>query len=79
MNKPTRAGKIQAKPTPQDKNTMQITYETESGRTVINLPSQPNEASNLNGEPEPHGAGSFHDPEHHQQLMDRVDEMLKSD
>lgn len=25
----------------------------------------------------PHGAGSFHDPEHHHTLMDRVDTMLK--
>jgi hypothetical protein len=52
---------------------MQITYETASGRKVINMPP----VDRSGAEPAPHGAGSFHDPEHHQQLMDRVEALLR--
>jgi len=52
---------------------MQITYETENSRRIIFLPPMPINDS----EPEPHGAGSFHDPEHHHLLMDRVEAMLQ--
>ena len=72
MKKISRTGKIQAKPTPQDQTMLQVTYETEDGRAVINIPNKQNKSS----ESEPHGAGSFHDPALHQQLMDRVDDML---
>ncbi|MFT5836723.1 MAG: hypothetical protein ACI9ZV_000220 [Candidatus Azotimanducaceae bacterium] len=64
---------IQAHPSPQDSRKMQLTYETEDSRHVIFLPS----ATKNHSEPEPHGAGSFHDPEHQHKLMDRVEAMLK--
>ena len=64
---------FQAHPSPGNPARMQITYEMEDSRRVHELPSM--EARE--GEPDPHGAGSFHDPEHHQELMDRVEAMLR--
>lgn len=64
---------IQAHLCPLNLRKMQMTYETENSRRVIFLPPMPINDS----EPEPHGAGSFHDPEHHHLLMDRVEAMLQ--
>lgn len=71
MKKQTK--NIQAHPSPIDGRTMQLTYETAESRHVIHLP--PHKEAGM--EPEPHGAGSFHDPEHHQRLLDRVEAMLR--
>lgn len=49
----------------------QVTYEQNDSRKVYRFPS-----SNTNIETPPHGAGSFHDPEHHQKLMDRIEDYL---
>ena len=51
----------------------QITYETDSSRRVINTPRVCKTK-----ETPPHGAGSFHDPEHHFELLDRVDALLRT-
>lgn len=68
-----RAKNIQAHPSPQDNRVMQVTFESGKSRRVLNLPPRIEHPI----EPEPQGAGSFHDPEHHQVLMDRVDAMLR--
>jgi hypothetical protein len=75
MKKVSHASQIQVRPTPKDSSALQLTYETEDGRSVINIPHKKDQSA----EPEPHGAGSFHDPEHHQQLMDRIEAMLKQE
>lgn len=64
---------IQAHLSPLDFRAMQLTYETEGSRRVISLPPMPINDS----ESEPHGAGSYHDPQHHHLLMDRVEAMLQ--
>lgn len=48
-----------------------VTYEHGPSRRVHQFP-KPEQGQ----EPPPHGAGSFHDPEQHQSLMDRVERML---
>ena len=73
MSDTRRSGEIQAKPTPKDPATLQVTYETKNGRMVLDIPNHSKCVSEL----EPHGAESFHDPEQHQRLMDRVEAMLK--
>jgi hypothetical protein len=50
-----------------------ITYETAESRKVIYLPG----AKTSESETHPHGAGSYHDPEQHMRLMDRVEVMLR--
>lgn len=47
-----------------------LTYEKGSSRKVHHLPKKQNEQ-----ETPPHGAGSFHDPQHHYDLLDRVETM----
>lgn len=50
----------------------QVTYESGTSRRVHQFP-QPDASQ----EPAPHGAGSFHDPEHHQILMSRFEDYIK--
>ena len=50
----------------------QIIYTISGSRKVHLFPQAKNTC-----EPSPHAAGSFHDPEHHQTLMDRVEEFIK--
>lgn len=47
-----------------------VTYENGSSRKVHHLPTKQNEQ-----EAQPHGAGSFHDPQHHYELLNRVEAM----
>ncbi|HAV13247.1 MAG TPA: hypothetical protein DCX06_07135 [Opitutae bacterium] len=65
-------GKITALPAPQSSSGMILTYETSTSRKVIHLP--PKTISST--ESAPHGAGSYHDPEHHMKLMERVHALL---
>ncbi|NCG09330.1 MAG: hypothetical protein GWO81_07175 [Verrucomicrobia bacterium] len=51
----------------------QITYELGNSRRTLNT-----SVKSENGETSPHGAGSFHDPEHHFKLLDRVEALLRS-
>ena len=53
---------------------MQVTYECGDSRRVHQFP-----IPKTSGEKPPHGAGSFHDPEQHRRLLDRVDEMLEKE
>jgi hypothetical protein len=69
----SRPKNIQAHPSPKDFGAMQLTYEQGNSRRVIFLPKAPAKAR----EPEPQGAGSFHNPEHHQILLDRVEALLR--
>lgn len=62
--------RIQALPLADNRGHL-ITYEKGSSRRVHHLPAVARDS-----EPTPHGAGSFHDPEHHHLLMDRVEAML---
>lgn len=62
---------IQAKPALIEKFGYQITYEYGSSRRIIHTPK-----SSQNSEVPPHGAGSFHDPEHHFELLDRVEHLM---
>jgi hypothetical protein len=50
----------------------QITYEWGTSRRTLSTSSKPGK-----GESPPHGAGSFHDPEHHFELLDRVEALLR--
>lgn len=50
-----------------------MTYQNGSSRKVHNLP-----ATKPTSEPTPHAAGSYHNPEYHQQLMERLDTYLKN-
>ena len=65
---------FQAHPSPSGARSFQVTYEDGHSRRVHHLP----EHAAPTKESEPHGAGSFHDPAHHQALMDRVDSMLRN-
>jgi len=49
-----------------------LTYARGTSRRVHHLGSKKSKE-----ETPPHGAGSFHNPEHHQNLMDRVDDYLR--
>ncbi len=62
---------IFASPQP-DGSGYQISYEIEGSRRIHRFG---NDASTL--EKPPHGAGSFHDPEQHQVLMERIEDYIK--
>lgn len=49
----------------------QVTYTTETSRKVHHFPEDYSGA-----ETPPHGAGSFHDPDQHYRLMQRVTDYL---
>ncbi len=51
----------------------QITYEWGDSRRTINTGKKM-----ANRESPPHGAGSFHDPQQHFELLDRVENLLRS-
>jgi hypothetical protein len=52
---------------------LQLTYELGTGRKTHIIPNkQPTT------EPEPHAAGSYHNPEQHAIYMERVDAMLRT-
>ena len=68
-----KARDIQVHPTQiKGKQAYQITYECGTSRRTLNQCAIAD-----NGEMPPHGAGSFHDPEHHFKLLDRVETLLK--
>jgi len=67
-----RVKSIFAMPQP-DGNGYQISYETDTSRKVHSLESTPSKH-----EKPPHGAGSFHEPEHHATLMERLEEYIKN-
>lgn len=50
----------------------QVSFETGGSRRVHRFP-RPNSSE----EPAPHGAGSFHDPAHHHELIERVEAYLR--
>ena len=52
----------------------QVTYEQGPTRRVHQF-----QRPKYGEEPPPHGAGSFHDPDQHQRLMDRVESMLRKE
>tara|TARA_A100001015_G_scaffold53744_1_gene58961 strand:+ start:3572 stop:3808 length:237 start_codon:yes stop_codon:yes gene_type:complete len=67
----SKIGKIHAAQEPEGTG-YQVTYELgDSRRTHHFLPQE------TPGERPPHGAGSFHDPDQHRTLLDRVDAMLR--
>jgi hypothetical protein len=72
-----RHGKITAHLSPQEPKSLQLTYETTDSRRTINLSAESLPAGT--SEPPPHGAGSYHDPEQHRILLDRVDALLRND
>jgi hypothetical protein len=63
--------KITAQAQP-DGNGHQISYEAGDSRRVHHFPRPPR-----GNEPSPHAAGSYHDPEHHHDLIGRVEEYLR--
>jgi hypothetical protein len=73
---PQRSGNITARPSPLKPESLQLTYETADSRRTIDLapPGLPEGAS----EPPPHGAGSYHDPEQHRILLDRVEALMRN-
>lgn len=73
--KSSRNGRITATPQPAKPESMQVTYETVDSRRTIDLPA-PRRPKRGNEAP-PHGAGSYHDPEQHRILLDRVDALLR--
>ena len=62
--------KIRVYPQPNGDG-LQVTYERNMSRKLHHLP-----AIREDSEQAPHGAGSFHDPEQHMKLMDRVTRYL---
>jgi hypothetical protein len=50
----------------------QISYEAGTSRRVRRFPHPPKAH-----ETAPHGAGSYHDPEHHHDLLNRVEAYLR--
>ena len=64
------SGKVYAALSPQG-NGHQITYEFGHTRRTHHFPSP-----QKSGEQPPHGAGSFHDPDQHHRLIDRVETMI---
>ena len=52
---------------------LQLTYELGTQRKTLIIPNQ-----QQNTEPEPHAAGSYHNPEQHAIYMQRVDVMLRT-
>lgn len=69
-----RNGPVSARPSPQKPEYLQLTYETRDSRRTINFPPPglPKGAC----EAPPHGAGSYHDPEQHRILLDRVEALM---
>lgn len=55
-----------------DGNGYQVSYDTGDSRRVLRFP-----LPELTREQTPHGAGSYHDPEHHHKLIDRVEAYLR--
>jgi hypothetical protein len=53
---------------------LQVTYELGNSRKLHRFPRAQAES-----EKPPHGAGSFHDPEQHYDLMERVDAMIQAE
>ncbi|HKK18762.1 MAG TPA: hypothetical protein VJ952_08785 [Opitutales bacterium] len=51
----------------------QVSYEEGESRKLRHFPRERSA-----GEPRPHGAGSYHDPEHHHELLERVEAYLKA-
>lgn len=69
-----KARKIQVHPSKKNGETAhQITYEWGESRRTINL-----RGKSKTPESPPHGAGSFHDPTQHFELLDRVEAFLRS-
>ena len=68
MNK---KAKLLARPQP-DGNGHQVSYETAESRRVHRFPLPESTLEQV-----PHGAGSYHDPEHHHKLIDRVEAYLR--
>lgn len=69
-----KARDIQVHPTEiNGQQALQITYALGRSRRTLNASRQ-----SINGEMPPHGAGSFHDPEHHFELLDRVEALLRA-
>lgn len=62
---------ITASPQPSG-NGYQVTYEQNGSRKVHRF-----RKPCLSTEIPPHGAGTFLDPQHHQKLMDRIEDYLK--
>ncbi len=52
---------------------LQLSYELGTQRKTHIIPNQP-----PNTEPEPHAAGSYHNPEQHAIYMQRVEAMLRT-
>ncbi|MEO0511040.1 MAG: hypothetical protein AAF065_14410 [Verrucomicrobiota bacterium] len=50
----------------------QVTYEIGTSRKVYRFEDRTDE------ELSPHGAGSYHDPAHHNQLMDRLEDYIRN-
>lgn len=61
--------KVQVLPAVEGKGLL-VTYENGSSRRVHHMPPKIDEQ-----ETQPHGAGSFHDPQHHYDLLNRVEAM----
>jgi hypothetical protein len=68
-----KARHIEAHPSGPEQDAFQITYEWGNSRRTLN--TAPKATSK---EQPPHGAGSFHDPEHHFMLLERVEALLRS-
>lgn len=60
-----------AQPQP-DGDGHQVSYETGGSRRVRRFPKNESKP-----EPKPHGAGSYHDPDHHHELVERVETYLR--
>jgi hypothetical protein len=74
MKMQSKARHIQAYPSQNaGKPSHQITYEWGKSRRTLDTGTK-----SVAGESPPHGAGSFHDPEHHFELLDRVEQLLRS-
>ena len=68
----TRKKNLQVTPQPNG-DTLQLTYELGTGRKIHIIPKK-----QQNTEPEPHAAGSYHNPEQHAIYMERIDAMLST-
>lgn len=63
--------RIRAYPEPDGRG-HQVSVDTGHSRKLHHFP-----APQTTGESPPHGAGSYHDPEQHQQLMQRLTDYLR--
>ena len=68
----TRKKNLQVTQQPSGEN-LQLTYELGTGRKIHIIPNKQQST-----EPEPHAAGSYHDPEQHAIYMQRVEAMLRT-